>query len=100
MNLETFLKNYAAKIIGVSMVVCNSLFLVQNIKLFYQYHFTNILFYLMIPDTVLFIATILFSMGIGIGILIFKEKISYTKWSLIDVGIVVLVFLIENLFVM
>ncbi len=100
MNIETFLNNYAAKIIGFSMIVCNSLFLLQNIKLFYEYHFTNILFCLMIPNTVLFISAILFSIGIGIGILVFKDKINYLKWSLIDLGIIVLVFLIENLLVM
>lgn len=97
MNLETFLKNYAAKIIGFSMIICNSLFLFQIIKLFYQYHFTTILFFMMLSDAVLLILSILFSTGIGIGVLIFKKKITYLKWSFIDFELVILAFVIEHL---
>lgn len=99
MNLETFLKSYAAKIIGISMVVCNLFFLTYIIYLFYQYHFSThfVCFIVRLSNTVLFTLAILFSTGVGIGISIFKEKVNYLKWSLIDLGLVALAFVIEYL---
>ncbi len=97
-NTEIFFKKYAPKIVGSSMVVCNLFFLTHTIHLFYKYHFSPhfICFIVRLPDTVLFTSAILFSIGLGLGILIFKVKINYLKWSLIDIGIVILVFIIEN----
>lgn len=98
MNAEIFFRNYAPKIVGSSMVVCNLFFLTHTIYLFYQYHFSNhfVCFIVRFSDTVLFTSAILFSIGISLGILIFKAKINYLKWSLIDIVIVILVFIIEN----
>lgn len=99
MNLETLLKNYAAKIIGFSMAICNLFFLINILHLFYQYHFNDhfICFIIRLSNTVLFTLSLLFSTGICMGLLIFKEKITYLKWSLIDIGIVILAFVIANL---
>ncbi|WP_338811911.1 hypothetical protein V9L05_10890 [Bernardetia sp. Wsw4-3y2] len=99
MNLETLLKNYAAKIIGFSMAICNLFFLINIIHLFYQYHFNDhfVCFIIRLSNAVLLTLSILFSSGIGIGILIFKEKINYLKWSLINIGIVTSAFVIANL---
>lgn len=96
MNIEIFLKSYAAKIIGFSIVVCNLIFLTKAIILLYEYHFTTTLFLYMYPNTVLSIFSILFFIGIYIGILIIKRKVSYVKWSLIDLGLVTLAFIIDG----
>jgi len=94
MNVETFLKNYAAKIIGVSMIVCNLFCFVIIVKLFYEYHFTSHLYIMMLSDTALLVLSILFSIGIYLGSLIFMDKVAYLKWSLIDLGLVLLAFVI------
>ena len=94
MNMETFLKNYAAKIIGFSMIVCNLIFLAVVVKLFYEYHFTSHLYIMMLSDTALLVLSILFSTGIYLGSLIFLKKVAYLKWSLIDLGLVLFAFII------
>ena len=99
MNTETFFKKYAPKIVGSSMMVCNLFFLTHIIYLFYQYHFSNhfVCSRVRLSNAVLFTSAILFSTGLSLAILIFKEKINYLKWSLVDIGIIILVFIIENL---
>lgn len=95
MNLETFLKNYAAKIIGISMVVCNSIWFLFESNIIFTSFFPQGSFYCFRPPIwTSFLDLIISLAGICIGILIFQKKVNYLKWSLIDLALIVLTVMI------
>lgn len=95
MNLETFLKNYAAIVIGISMVVCNLFWAFFEVDTLFTFLFPQGSFYCFRPPLWTVILNFMISLvGIFIGVLIFKKRINYLKWSLIDLGLIVLAVVI------
>ncbi|PIY07998.1 MAG: hypothetical protein COZ18_14490 [Flexibacter sp. CG_4_10_14_3_um_filter_32_15] len=91
MNLETFLKNYAAKIIGISMVVCNLTWLQIALVSFYNYIFDKV-----IVDFIYFEFLTALDVGLSIGGIILgfgilMSKVNFIKGSLLGI----LIFITE-----
>ncbi|WP_338761372.1 hypothetical protein WAF17_15375 [Bernardetia sp. ABR2-2B] len=95
MNLEVFLKKYAANIIGFSMAVCNLIWLSFNVWVIKTSFFPQGHFYCFRPPLwTTFLESAIALLGMYIAFLIFNRKVSYLKWSLIDIVIMIITFAI------
>lgn len=65
------------KVFGIIVIGISILLLFRSFYLLYCYNFTNILFYFMYPNWILFINAVLGAIGIYISILLYKERIRF-----------------------
>jgi len=72
-------KPYWNLIIGILIILLNLYWIYDNVNLYYLYHYTQIDFFIMIPDWVLLINTILGAIGIFIGARVILQKITIKK---------------------
>lgn len=91
MNLENFLKNYAAKIIGSSMVLCCLICLRLALMGLYNYVFDKVIIDFLYPEFLILLQLVLSCLGVFIGVAVFRRKINYIKGSLLGI----LLFIIE-----
>ncbi|PHN00715.1 hypothetical protein CRP01_40745 [Flavilitoribacter nigricans DSM 23189 = NBRC 102662] len=90
-------KSYLSQFIGISIICLNIYWTYYHLNLFYLYHFTSLLFVVMVPDVILLFNGILGMCGVFIGIAVFRGYLSAVRWLLIDLAILffgfILVFL-------
>lgn len=67
------------KIIGLIIIVLSIFWMFQNVRLFYWYHYTDMLFAFMLPDWVLFMQIILASINLMIGYKLIIKKLTVKK---------------------
>ena len=83
------------KILGSLIVLGNLYWVWINLRLFYMYNFTEILFALKIPNWALFLYVIFGLIGIYIGVKVFKATWSIKKGLSVDLPIIIIGILIE-----
>ena len=71
-------------ITGLIITLINLYWIWYSLRLLYLYHYSNILFLIMIPDWLLILNSILGLVGIFIGLSIIRQKIMIKKGILID----------------
>ena len=72
------------------MILFNLYWIWNSMHLWYLYHYTDILFFIMYPDWVLYLNAGLGLIGVLIGLGIIKFKIKIKLGILIDIGILIL----------
>ena len=80
---------------GLAVIIINSFCLIFNLILFYNYHFTGILYLFMFPDWVLVLSIFLCSIGILIGICVIKHKIKISTGIIMNVALWTIMLLIR-----
>ncbi len=85
------------KVIGLIIILFNIYIVWMYINLFYQYHFTMILFSYKIPDLILFCLVLIGLIGIFIGNKVYTSKWSIKKGILLDLGLIAFAFIIGQL---
>jgi len=81
-------------ITGLILIFINSYWVWDNLHLLYLYHYTGILFFIMFPDWVLFTNAIIGIIGIGIGVMVLKRKMTIKKALSINSLILLIGFLL------
>lgn len=71
------------KAIGIISAIINILILVHSIYLYYSYHFSGKLFYVMIPDYVLLLNAIIGIIGIFISVMLYKMKVGILLYAIV-----------------
>jgi len=84
---------------GFIVLIGNTLWLLRIIYTYYEYHFTDCLFLVMIPDWILILNSFFASSGIYLGVLIIKKRVNPIKWFLIDLGFTLFVISMEVFYV-
>ncbi len=85
------------KVIGLIVILFNIYIIWMYINLFYQYHFTMILFSYKIPDLILFCLVLIGIIGIFIGYKVYTSKWSIKKSILLDLCLIAFAFIIGQL---
>ena len=73
------------KVMGFIGLCINSFILLHSVYLYYLYNFSGKLFYVMIPNYVLFINALFGITGISISIMLYKKTISIKLFSILNV---------------
>jgi len=81
-------------ITGLILIFINSYWVWDNLHLLYLYHYTGTLFFIMFPDWVLFTNAIIGIIGIGIGVMVLKRKMTIKKALSINSLILLIGFLL------
>jgi len=82
-------------IIGIIMIILNTIWIYHHAELFYGYHFTGILYFFKYPDWVLILSTICGFIGIFLAARLIKRKISAWTAIPINFGLICICILIE-----
>ncbi len=77
-------------------MVLSGLWILQNLKLFYYYHFTNLLFLFKLPDWVLVLNIILGITGIWLGKYVYKGFWVVKKVIMYSIIILLIEFFTNN----
>lgn len=78
-------------------MLLNSYWVWHHVRLFYLYHYTDVLFGFMIPDWALALYVFLGLIGIYLGIRILKNTLTIKKGLIINLSIFTLSILIETI---
>ena len=67
----------AQRIVAWMALVMHACLMIESIYLLYCYHFTDALYVVMFPDSSLVLCAVLGGIGIGLSLLLWKEKLSF-----------------------